>query len=266
MPGALKAPKPRMFVGSSGSAAKYAAEIKRLLLTDFQVQAWTDPGTFRPSLSTIEALLDLLHRSDFASFVLDADDLLESKGRLELATRDNVLFEAGLFFGARGREATFLFAPDIADLHVATDLAGLTQLRFKDGDLASLAGRCAELKNFCLGEWRSAEAKILTGRWRQNWEVTGSANFAQQNPSRAYVAVFGQRWVSHFLVGKDIYTLEGTIRDRLITGRWFGPTEHHYHGVAQLAISPKLDKVEGIWTGFRSDGSIATGKWTWQPE
>lgn len=96
------------------------------------------------------------------------------------------------------------------------------------------------------------------------WEVTDSNNFAHQNPSDAYVAIFGQRWVARFSVGTDVYNLEGDIRDRFITGRWFGPTTYHYHGVTQLALSPKLDKAQGVWTGFREDGTIGTGKWIWK--
>jgi Predicted nucleotide-binding protein containing TIR-like domain len=265
MPNLLTAPKPRAFIGSSGAAAKYAEEIKHLLSTDFEVRAWTDPDTFRPSTSTIDAILHSLQRSDFGIFVLDADDLLESKNRLVLSTRDNVLFEAGLYFGSRGASACFLFVPDISDLHIASDLAGLTQLRFKDGDLDSLAAKCDELRRFCVGDWRTPESIALTGKWTQTWEVSDSTNYAQRNPSDAYVAIFGRRWVAHHSVGKDIYTVEGDIRDRLITGRWFGPTEHHYHGVMQLALSPRLDKAEGIWSGSRSDGSIATGRWIWKP-
>ncbi len=261
---ALTIPKPRAFIGSSGSALKVAKKIRAQLSRDFDVKLWTDPGAFPPSTFPLEALLDSVRQSDFGVFVLSTDDLLESKGELSLATRDNVLFESGLFFGARGKSGTFLFAPDIPDLHIATDLEGLTQLRFIEGNVSSLRKKCEELKAFCVGELRTPETKALTGVWRQSWHVMESANFPKENPSEACVAAFGRRWIAHFFVGDKRYTFEANIRGNHITGNWFGPTKHDYYGVAQLVLSRNLDRASGVWTGFRSNNLVSHGDWHWQ--
>jgi predicted nucleotide-binding protein len=46
--------------------------------------------------------------TDFAAFVVTADDVTASRGRRKASPRDNVVFEIGLFMGAIGRERTFV--------------------------------------------------------------------------------------------------------------------------------------------------------------
>lgn len=50
--------------------------------------------------------------------------------RLELASRDNVIFEAGLFIGTIGPGRTFLIRPDTSDFKVPSDLLGITGMLF----------------------------------------------------------------------------------------------------------------------------------------
>jgi predicted nucleotide-binding protein len=95
---------------------------------EFELVPWYDPRAFPPSEHTLDSLLDQTTQSDFGIFILAADDLVDSKGVLSFAARDNVLFEAGLFFGARGKNGWFLFIPEVKGLRLASDLDGLTVL------------------------------------------------------------------------------------------------------------------------------------------
>ena len=65
-------------------------------------------GTFKPSITFIEALEEELAQSDFAVLTLTPDDQTESRGKVSMAPRDNVLFELGLFMGRLGRNRTLL--------------------------------------------------------------------------------------------------------------------------------------------------------------
>jgi hypothetical protein len=111
---------------------------------------------------------------------------------------------------------------------------------------------------------RPTLAQSLAGLWQQNWQIRGSTNFPNNNPSDASVNVFGYRWVANFMVADEEYVLEGQIKGNLITGRWHGATEASYHGVAQLLLSPSLISAKGIWSGFRSNGEIGAGEWVWK--
>ncbi|MCW5198858.1 nucleotide-binding protein [Desulfobulbus sp. F4] len=65
--------------------------------------------------------------------------------------RDNVVFELGLFIGSLGKERCFILKPRNIDLHLPTDLLGMTLADYEpnrsDGDLDSAVNRaCALIK------------------------------------------------------------------------------------------------------------------------
>lgn len=67
-------------------------------------------------------------RVDFALVVMSPLDTVATRQRLQQEARDNVVFEAGLFFGALGRERVFLLQPRGTDLVRPSDLSGVTAL------------------------------------------------------------------------------------------------------------------------------------------
>lgn len=63
---------------------------------------------------------------DFGIFVFSPNDMLDMRGKLLKAPRDNVVYELGLFSGALGTERCFFVVPRDVEVHLPSDLLGLT--------------------------------------------------------------------------------------------------------------------------------------------
>ena len=122
--------KPRIFVGSSTESLSVAKAVQAELQHEADVTLWTQ-NVFRPSVSTIQSLTDVLEDSDFGVFVLAPDDVSIIRGDEHKTARDNVIFELGLFAGKLGMARAFFLIPSgLEDLHLPTDLLGLTPLKY----------------------------------------------------------------------------------------------------------------------------------------
>jgi uncharacterized SAM-dependent methyltransferase len=119
--------KPTLFVGSSTESAPLINGLTRNLRADANVVPWNEHN-FTLSHTTLEGLEAALDEADFAAFILGPDDEVRVRGDAYSATRDNVIFELGLFMGRLGRDRAFILAPDELEgvFRVATDLLGLT--------------------------------------------------------------------------------------------------------------------------------------------
>lgn len=138
------AKKPKLFIGSSREAIPYARAVHANLKRAIQALPWYD-GTFRGNEYTLETLERRLDECDFAVFLFAADDVALIRGKTVFITRDNTVFEAGLFFGQLRRKRVFCLVPQeiersdgehikgvaIDRLHLMTDLAGLTLLEYE---------------------------------------------------------------------------------------------------------------------------------------
>jgi len=136
-------PKPRVFIGSSVEGLNVAYAVQQNLLHEAEVTVW-DQGVFELSRTTMESLTKALSDSDFAIFVFSLDDLVRIRDLTAPAVRDNVLFEFGLFIGKLGRERVFFLLPSDGDLHLPTDLLGVTPGRYEsartDGSMQAATG------------------------------------------------------------------------------------------------------------------------------
>ena len=122
---------PRIFVISSKEGLDVAQQVRQNLDgDDVAVYLW-DQGTFGVSEYPISSLEDAIERADFTIAVARADDLLVSRGAEHKVPRDNVHFEYGISVGRLGRERSFLLVDADSDVKLASDLAGITTLRFK---------------------------------------------------------------------------------------------------------------------------------------
>ena len=65
---------------------------------------------------TLEALVRMLDRFDFAVLVITPDDVVSIRGDIRQAPRDNVMFELGLFMGRLGPARTFAVCSDSPNL------------------------------------------------------------------------------------------------------------------------------------------------------
>ena len=264
--------KPSVFIGSSVKAVPVAKAVQAELAADFRCEVWTQ-GTFVPSQSTLNGLLDATRRFDVGVFIFCCDDVRLAGRARQYIPRDNVLFECGLFFGALGQGASFFFVPRGGPVVVLpSDLAGITQLVYDEPDVeygnlrAAIGPACYQLRRALLGDLQSKEAKVLNGTWSQAWKRTeeggeGSA-FTQ-----AVITVIGDRLIANFKAHGAPYRLVGKVQGRIITGEWESLSRSvHYFGACQLVVAPKGNELRGKWVGFQSNNNIDAGRWIWRRE
>jgi hypothetical protein len=131
-----------LFIGSSSEGLEIAQALQIGLDYDCEVTIWNQ-GAFGLGEGTLESLVKLLDRFDFAILVLTPDDMVNSRGQRAQAPRDNVLFELGLFMGGIGRDRTFIVHDRTVDIRLPSDLAGVTAATFarrSDGNLVAAVG------------------------------------------------------------------------------------------------------------------------------
>ncbi len=117
----------KIFVGSSSEGLTVAKRVSDKIKTkELDVNLW-NKNVFNPSENNIEALVEQAKRCDFAILVLTPDDWVRSRGKLDIAPRDNVIFELGLFMGAIGRNRTFLLTTTDT-MKLPSDLDGITRV------------------------------------------------------------------------------------------------------------------------------------------
>ena len=125
--------KPRLFIGSSLESVNIAYALQQNLHHSAEVTVWNQ-GVFQLSITAVESLVNVLDTCDFGMFVFSPDDVIKIRGTEEPAVRDNAVFELGLFVGRLGRERSFILIPDnVKDLHIPTDLIGMTPAVYEAG-------------------------------------------------------------------------------------------------------------------------------------
>lgn len=135
--------KPNVFIGSSREAMDLANAIHSQISYYAQVTPWYS-GAFEGNDYTMESLEKQLDKNDFGVFVFAPDDVAFHRGKYVFITRDNTLFEMGLFWGRLRRKRVFAIVSQevrerddlikqekVSDLHILTDLQGLTLLKYE---------------------------------------------------------------------------------------------------------------------------------------
>ncbi|WP_290523547.1 nucleotide-binding protein [Alcanivorax sp.] len=143
--------KPRLFIASSVETLPVAEAVNVNLDHDLEVTIWKN-GTFKLSSSAIDDLVEKSSAIDFALFVFAPDDISQIRSRVEHVVRDNIIFEMGLFVGAIGKSRSFILKPRNVEMHLPTDLLGVTPADYdasrSDNDLVSATNRaCALIKS-----------------------------------------------------------------------------------------------------------------------
>jgi len=143
--------KPRIFIGSSTESLNIAYAIQELI-PDMEATVWTQ-GIFQLSSSTLDDLITTLDRTDFGIFVFSPDDLTMIREQQFSSTRDNVVFELGLFIGRLGKNRSFFVIPKgHEDFHLPSDLLGIKPAIFdpqrQDKNLrAALGPACNQIRS-----------------------------------------------------------------------------------------------------------------------
>jgi hypothetical protein len=142
--------KPKVFIGSSREGVAIANAIHSNLTREAECTVWAN-GVFQLSANVLVDLIRVLRESDFGVFVFAPDDLIVMREQTNLAVRDNVIFELGLFIGRLGAERCFFLVPeDSSDLRLPSDLAGINpgvyESNRRDGNLmAALNPACMQI-------------------------------------------------------------------------------------------------------------------------
>lgn len=116
---------PSVFIGSSSEGKLFADAIATGLNLVGSCRKWHEV-VFEIGGSTQQSLVREIRDSDFVVIVLTADDLSKSRGKKFFSPRDNLIFEAGIGFGAIDPNRTFLIPENIANFKIPSDLLGFT--------------------------------------------------------------------------------------------------------------------------------------------
>ncbi|RUU90440.1 MAG: hypothetical protein EOS17_08050 [Mesorhizobium sp.] len=138
--------KPKIFIASSRENIETARAIQDAFDHDALVTTW-DQDTFGPSEYPLESLDKELDKADFGVFVFFPDDVTVMRGEQLSTVRDNVIFELGLFVGRLTRRRTFILKPRGTDIHLPSDLSGITPVEYdhkrEDDNLLAAVGPAA---------------------------------------------------------------------------------------------------------------------------
>ena len=142
--------KPKVFIGSSSESLRIARAVISNLDHTCELSIWTQ-GTFDLSDTTTNSLVNKAKSVDFSIFIFSPDDLSTIREENKKVVRDNVIFELGLFIGTIGLERCYIVKPRKIDLHLPTDLVGITTTDYEservDGDVESaLVYPCTQIQ------------------------------------------------------------------------------------------------------------------------
>jgi len=120
--------KRKLFIGSSSEGLNVAEMIKLTIESKcgdwIEIKIWNEGDIFILNTGTLDCLMRTAMRYDYAVLVATKDDVLIKRDEKQLVARDNVIFEAGLFLGALGKNRTFLVADK--SINLPTDFNGTT--------------------------------------------------------------------------------------------------------------------------------------------
>ncbi len=142
--------RPRVFVGSSVEGLDVARAIQSELNYDYHVELWNQSDVFRLGTATLEALENALDAYDYAIFVFTPDDQITKRSDSTKVPRDNVIFEAGLFIGRKGRFNAFIVHPRDLEIQLPSDLAGIKTANYEANApniAASVGAACGDIRS-----------------------------------------------------------------------------------------------------------------------
>lgn len=122
-----------VFIASSSASLPWARELQEAIaprMPEVIFKVW-DQDIFKPSSNAINDLLRTAKRSSAGIFLFSPDDNVTINGKEQTITRDNVIFEFGLFVGQLGLDRAVLITPEGADnFRLLSDANGVTTIRF----------------------------------------------------------------------------------------------------------------------------------------
>jgi len=125
----------KVFIGSSNENRNTAKKIAKILKDDRECSPilWWTPEVFTGGQYTFESILKVAHKVDAGIFLLAEDDVTYSRDRQFMATRANVVLEAGVFYGVLGCKNVGLCT--IGSPDIPRDWDGITRISFNQEDI-----------------------------------------------------------------------------------------------------------------------------------
>jgi CRP/FNR family transcriptional regulator, cyclic AMP receptor protein len=138
--------KPRIFIGSSSNGLGVAGLIQTAL-DYYKPDIWNHPKFKVGGKSILEILDKAVNEYDYGIFVFTPDDDIVSKEETKKITRDNVIFELGMFAGKLSRTKAFVVHPRDEELKIMSDYGGIITAKYEKKDINNLTA--ADLKPAC---------------------------------------------------------------------------------------------------------------------
>jgi len=136
--------KVKVFIASS-EKTRFCAEMLRDALNDAEyceARTWKE-AIEAPGAPTKIELLELWTKEyDFAAIIFSGADVLAKDAADSMKTRDDCVFEAGLFMASIGRDRCFLVSGVKDKDKLPSDLAGINLVRFTEPDDFTNFGQC----------------------------------------------------------------------------------------------------------------------------
>lgn len=132
--------KRKLFIGSSKEGLNIAETIKSAIeeqCSDWiEVNLWNGGDVFTLNTSTLDSLIKTAMQYDYAILVASGDDRVRIRRKRYVVARDNVIFEAGLFLGALGKNRTFMVVDK--RIKIPTDYDGITRIQYEKDKLTNV--------------------------------------------------------------------------------------------------------------------------------
>jgi hypothetical protein len=220
-------------------------------------------GRFGLGRSTLHELWRLTHEVDFAVFVWAADSMLEDRGRREWATRDNVIYEAGLFAGVLSPKRVFLVVESGFDVKIHSDYLGVGYASCKEFDDESARLAAIEIHKAIDRTEKEAKRDDFTreieGIWmdavvsRDERSVISTFELRRKGPG-ALDLVNGRAWNSDGKARAEFWSTSSYFNGttNTLTYSWYGrhPREKvvsEHFGAGALVFDPNNPKYATGW-------------------
>jgi hypothetical protein len=189
--------KARVFIASSGESLNVAYGIQENLGDVAEVTVW-DQNAFELSAYALESLLKVLRDFEFIVCVCTPTDRSTIRGERVDVSRDNVIFELGLFIGRHGRERCFVVQPIGVSMHLPSDFAGIMTARYdphrSDNNLrAALGPACNQMREQIKAHLKAGDDTSLNAKVRNIAVVC--YKMAGPNVEVLLTRTSGGRWI-----------------------------------------------------------------------
>jgi hypothetical protein len=146
--------KKRIFIGSSSEELLIAESVKKMLEPEFEVIIWNDTvwdtSVFKINNNFLHDLLKATLQFDYGILLGTTDDKVIVRDSEVLQSRDNVLFELGLFMGRLGlSKCAFVVEKE---LNILSDVKGISLARFSKNDTNSLISAISTVASLFRGQ------------------------------------------------------------------------------------------------------------------